>query len=189
MYSPVSQKLYVDKEGKSHVRRIFGLKQSSAPGRHVVWDRDCNAARNFIIREQAVQATGMCVSLSRFAASTASTASYLTLCVAQDPGALPALHGQLLAGAHDGGALRLPLGRARQPLRAVDKARRLSDTNQPKPVHSTEPTWELTTAARLHDEQWTDGIPRIDKLLGAVLEENKKQMTYGRRCGAPSPPF
>jgi len=113
MYSPVSQKLYVDKEGKSHVRRIFGLKQSSAPGRHVVWDRDCNAARNFIIREQAVQATGMCVSLSRFAASTASTASHLTLCVAQDPGALPALHGQLRAGAHDGGALRLPLGRRR----------------------------------------------------------------------------
>ena len=95
IYSPVSQKLYVDKQGKSHVRRIFGLKQSSAPGCTVLWDRDCNAPRNFIIREQAVQATGMCVSLSCFALSTASPSSQLTRSAAQDPASLPALHAQL----------------------------------------------------------------------------------------------
>ena len=64
MYSPVTQVLYVDKTGKEHIRRVFGLKQSSAPGRNVIWNRDCNAPRNFIIREQAVQSTGLCVVFS-----------------------------------------------------------------------------------------------------------------------------
>ena len=58
LYNPVCQKTRTDPQGREHIVRPHGLKQSSAPGRHVTMGRDKNAPANFVIRHQALVATG-----------------------------------------------------------------------------------------------------------------------------------
>jgi hypothetical protein len=58
LYNPVCEKTRTDPQGREHIVRPHGLKQSSAPGRHVTMGRDKNAPANFVIRHQALVATG-----------------------------------------------------------------------------------------------------------------------------------
>ena len=59
LYNPITQKRRTDKEGKQHPWRVWGLKQSSQPGRHCTMGRDKNAPHNMYIRAVAVQQTGL----------------------------------------------------------------------------------------------------------------------------------